>query len=142
MRDARPDCMEFEHGLSTVATVKKLISPVEVDELESGQGNEGLIRILESHYVVVWDLATPLMRLQDQAFAIGLLGMIPVEELNLLRLIFGNHGEFVEFSEILHQLDVGRSFKAESVEKMKLSITFLISENLNDVLGDPSHQVC
>ena len=56
--------MEFEHGLSTVATVKKLISPVEVDELESGQGDQGFVRILEGHYVVAWDLATPLMGLQ------------------------------------------------------------------------------
>ena len=33
MRDARPDCIEFEQGLTAIGTVKKFIPPVKVDEL-------------------------------------------------------------------------------------------------------------
>lgn len=66
--------------------------------------------------------------------------MIPVEELDLLRLVFCHHGEFVEVSEILHQLDVGRGFQGESIEKVKVSIALLKSEYLNHRWGDPSHK--
>jgi hypothetical protein len=67
--------------------------------------------------------------------------MIPVEELDLLRLVFCHHGEFVEVSEILHELDIGRGFQGQSIEKVKLSITLLKSENINHRWGDPSHKV-